>query len=142
LGIPSIAVLLFMAFAWVSLRPGTPATANSTDIGKYGIIGLLQSGAFGVARSFEFFGGVSRWVAGVLVVLSLVATLVSAALFYTGRGLFHHDTWARVTGGLVALGLLLVSAVCVGSLPRGGALASLLFLGASGYAIWVLGWRF
>src|ERR1700722_4718900 len=81
LGVPSIAALLFLVYVWISLRPGPPPDASGTDIGKYGWLGLLTTGAYGVARVFEFFGGVSRWVAGVLAVLSLGTTLLSAALF-------------------------------------------------------------
>ncbi len=142
LGVPSIAALLFLSWAWISLRPGHPLVAPTTDIGKYGLIALLSSGAYGVGKVFEFFGGATRWVAGMLAVLSFCTTLFSASLFYTGRGLMAHALWARLAGGILTFGLLLLSFAGMMSLPRGGAWISVLFAGLATYAMWVLGWRF
>ena len=141
-GIPSVAALLFMIWVLISLRNPTPPDPQYTDIGKYGLVGLLQSGACGLGKVFQFFGGLSRWVAGVLAGVSVLLMLFSAALFYTGRGLHHHATWARITGGLLAVLLLLFSSGLVLGLPRAGAWSSAVILCASVYALWVLGWRF
>ncbi len=55
LGVPSLVALLFLLWTWLSLRPGPPVHPASTDIGKYGAIALLESGAYGVARIFQVF---------------------------------------------------------------------------------------
>jgi hypothetical protein len=142
LGIPSLGALLFLVWVWISLRPGPPLTAPATDIGRYGFVGLLNSGAYGAAKAFELFGGVSRWVAGILGMISLAATLAGAGLFYTGRGLSHQAQWARIVGGVLAFAWLLFSIGGIQTFERGGALLSLLFAGAATYTTWVLVWRF
>ena len=142
MGIPSIAALLLLLWVWYSLHGGTPPDPRYTSVQKYGIIGILQSGAYGLGKIFEFFGGFSRWVAGILAIVSCIAILFSAVLFYTGRGLQQHATWARIVGGILALGFLMSSSGMVLGLPRAGAITSLALFGAAAYSLWVLGWRF
>jgi len=142
LAVPSLAALLFLLWAWFSLQGGTPPDPRYTSIQKYGIIGVLQSGAYGLGKIFETLGGLSRWLAGILAVVSVLALAFSAALVYTGRGLQQHAVWARVVAGILALACLLSSSGMVLGLPRAGAATSLLLAGAAAYSLWVLGWRF
>jgi len=142
LGLPSVAALICQACIWTSLRPGPPLEPTAADAGKYGFIGLLNSGAYGVGKAFEFFGEVSRWVAGVLALFTMATTLPSAGLYCTGRGLSRHALWARIAGGLGALGVALLSCGGILAFERGGAWICGLLAGAAAYVAWVLGWRF
>ena len=81
-------------------------------------------------------------MAGILALLSLSLTLLGVMLFYTGRGLIGHALWARISGGVFAIGMLALSCVGVLGLHRAGAFVSLLVACAAVYAMWVLGWRF
>jgi len=141
LGIPSIAAFVFVCWVWYSIQV-TPPDPRFTSVQKYGIVGILESGAYGLGKVFQFFGGLSRWVAGLLALITMVTTLISVALFYTGRGLAYHAGWARVVGIILALGLMFVSSGGFMGLQRGASIASLGLVLAGGYAIWVLGWRF
>ena len=141
LGIPSIAALLFAVWVWISLSSGPPETRYA-DTGSNGVIGLLQSAVYNFARTYEFFEGVSKWLSEILAMLALMATLVSVGLFVTGRGLHHQAPWARITGAVFAVALLLLSSGRLLSALRTGSVTGMALFGASVYTIWVLGWRF
>ena len=49
LGIPSIAAFLFVCWAWYTIQV-TPPDPRYTSVQKYGIVGILESGAYGLGE--------------------------------------------------------------------------------------------
>jgi hypothetical protein len=88
-----------------------------------------------------FIGKGLEWVAGIVDIVAGVVTVVGAVLFFTGRGLVMHATWARIAAGLMASGFLLISYLTMTALKRGAAFA-LIPIGVSIYMLWVLIRRF
>jgi hypothetical protein len=130
-----------MAYLWIDLSFGSPAppsVASSSD----GFGGLLNAAVRGIAGALDLVNSLSRWIAGVLSSAFLAATVLSAGLFFTGRGLLRRAIWARIAG---ALFILVVLYICVNLTfvlsPRPAAGAAAL-AGCCVYATWVLGFRF
>jgi hypothetical protein len=141
LGVPSLAALLLICTSLFFFRP-TPDHSGYLDIGTYGIAGLLANGARGVGKAFEWFGGIATWIEEALAIGLLAAVLFAVMLVFTGRGIAHHSAPARIVALALSAVFLLFWLLVLLSLPRGAMLVPAAGIGASFYAIWVLGWRY
>jgi hypothetical protein len=143
LGVPSLLSTLGLTVGAFVLRqaPATPAS-HSLDIRTYGLVGLLENGARGVAKTLEFLISVGTLVVTALAIASLAATLIALILYLAGRGVQHHATWARIVAILIFLGLLAATLGALSVLPRILVPVDCLLIGLSLYSLWVLVWRF
>jgi len=142
-GAPSLAATIGLTVSVFLLgQAAAPDNSQPLDLKTYGVAGLISNGAWGVAKVFGFLAGLGEWIAAGLAVVSLLATLAAVLLYFTGRGIGRHATWARIFGLLILSASLLVA---LGGLSHTSPLAALfpgLLLGASIYGLWVLLWRF
>jgi hypothetical protein len=145
LGIPSLVVCLSLTALKIDLarsRPDPSAQSGSDiNIQRDGIVGAVAAVATVIVKPLEFIGKTVEWFAGIFDILAAALTVAAACLFFAGRGLILHATWARIAAGLAALGFLLISFLTMTSLRRGGAFA-LVPIGMSIYMLWVLIRRF
>jgi hypothetical protein len=139
IGVPSLVALVYLGWALISFQSGVPPASRGGDDG---VGGLINTAARGMGAVFELVAAASRWIAEVLTVVSLVCSSIGASLFFTGRGLLQHATWARIVGALFALVVLLSSFWPVVNLSRGPAAVFSLLICSCIYTLWVLGWRF
>jgi len=123
-------------------HPPTFQASHPLDIGKYGLVGLLQNGAIGVAGVFQFLGIVGFWASVVLTVLSLIVLLLALVLFFTGRGIVAHRLWARIAGIVFCVLGLLFGWSILFNVSREVAAAIVLLSAAAVYSLWTLGWRY
>jgi hypothetical protein len=149
LGIPSAAALAYLLYAIIDLRstPAPPPDHSSyLEVGKYGLVGLLNNGVKGIGAVFgkplEMAAQAAMWVIVALAIASLVAALFAVLLYFIGRGIGHRAMWARIFGIVLTSGFLLVSILALTSLRRDLAPIAVLPIGLSLYTLWVLGWRF
>ena len=146
LGVPSLLVCLWLTALKVQLflvKPDKSQTgSDAINIGRDGIVGIITAGATVLAKGFEFMGDVAGWIAGVVDVAAFLLTLAGVFLFFTGRGLALHATWARIVAGFVASVFLIVSYFTMTALQRGAAVFALIPIGISIYMLWVLIRRF
>ena len=143
LGIPSLLVcLLLTAFKVDVARYKPDPSASDINLKRDGIVGVVSGTlATVIVRPLEFFGKFAGWVAGILDIVAAALTVAGVCLFFTGRGLALHATWARIAAGLGASGFLLISYLTMTALKRGAAFA-LIPIGVSIYMLWVLIRRF
>jgi hypothetical protein len=149
LGVPSIAAFVTLIFTMVDLR-STPALppddSQYLEIGKYGLVGLLNNGVKGIGdvigTPFALAAGAATWLIVALAITALVAALFAVLLYFVGRGVKHRATWARFVGIILTSGFLLISILALTSLRRDLAPIAVLPVGLSLYTLWVLGWRF
>jgi hypothetical protein len=139
--VPSLLLFIALAYLWIELSYGTPASAG-VSVGNDWFGGLLSAAIRGIAGALDLVNSVSRWIAGVLSSAFLAATVLGAGLFLTGRGLLRRAMWARIAGALFTLVALYicVDLMFVLSLKPAGGVAAL--AGGCIYAAWVLGFRF
>jgi hypothetical protein len=143
LGIPSLLAFLWLAslklqLAWLKPVKSTQSSGEAVNIGRDGIVGVVVAIGTVIGKGFEFMGDAIGWVAGILDVAAAVLTAAGVLLFFTGRGLSLHATWARIAAGAAATGFLLISFLALTSLRRGAAPFALIPLSASIYMLWVL----
>jgi hypothetical protein len=146
LGIPSLLACLWITWllielAWLKPDKATQSGFDAINTGRDGIFGIIGVGATAVLKAFEFLGDAATWALGILDIAAAALTLAGACLFFTGRGLFLHSAWARISAGVTASGFLLISFLALTSLRRGAPFA-LIPIGASIYMLWVLIRRF
>lgn len=143
LGAPAMLSALSLTVGAFVLRPG-PAVdlSHNLDIKTYGLVGLLENGMRGVAKTLEFLTGAAAWAFAALAVVSLAVLLVAAILYLTGRGIDHHATWARIVAILIFLGSLPIAWGALFLLPRLLVLFDSLLIGALIYSLWALICRF
>jgi hypothetical protein len=146
LGVPSLLVFLSLTTLKIelALSKPNPSTQNQPpiDIGREGIVGVIRGVATIIVTPLELIVKGLDWVAGVVDIIAAVVAVVGACLFFTGRGLALHATWARIFAGLAASGCLLVSLLLMTALRRGAILVALIPIGLSIYMLWVLIRRF
>jgi hypothetical protein len=144
-GIPSLVVCLWLTAFKIDLARAKPdpsaQSGSDTSIARDGIVGVIGVVATVIVKPLEFIGKTVEWFAGIFDIIAAVLTVAAACLFFTGRGLILHATWARIAAGLGASGFLLISFLTMTSLRRGAAFA-LIPIGVSIYMLWVLIRRF
>jgi hypothetical protein len=139
LGLPSTVALVYMVWARVGLYSQPPPSADgATDIATYGLVGLLLTGVNLAGKLLGPLGSVFVVLVDILIATSLIAVVLSVALFLTGRGLGSHAPWARIAGSSFSVVSLAFSVGWLVLLRRGPNLAGLLPLSASVYILWVL----
>ncbi len=84
----------------------------------YGLAALLENGARGVAKTLGFLAGVATWVVVALAAAALAGTLVAVLLYFIGRGVQHHATWAGILAIVIFTGLLVTAFGALSILPR------------------------
>ena len=143
LGIPSLLVFLVLtAFKIDVARYKPDPSATDINLKRDGVVGAVSGvAAIVIVRPIEFVGKFLGWAAGILDIVAAALTLAGVCLFFTGRGLAMHATWARIMAGLGASGFLLISYLTMTALKRGAAFA-LIPIGVSIYMLWVLIRRF
>jgi hypothetical protein len=146
LGIPSLLVCLVLTAVKIDYARSKPdpSAQSGSDINlkRDGVVGAVVGvAAIVIVKPLEFVGKFVGWAAGILDIVAAALTLAGVCLFFTGRGLAMHTTWARIAAGLGASGFLLISYLTMTALKRGAAFA-LIPIGASIYMLWVLIRRF
>jgi hypothetical protein len=143
LAIPALVLLFMFGGSLFSLaHPPAVEPTHPLDLGKYGIVALVQYGAIGAAKIFQIFGVIGMWAGVFMAILSIVVLVFALVLFLTGRGIAAHGRWARIVGIACSVFALLV---CWGvglNVPRGGVIIVLVIVAAAVYAFWTLGWRY
>jgi hypothetical protein len=146
LGLPSLLVCLWLTAIWIQTTFLMPkiSEAGTPDINiqRDGIVGLLVLGGTMVGKAFQFAASAFTWIAGVVDIAAFALALIGAALFFTGRGLVGHATWARILAGVAAFAIFAVSFLAFTSIRRGPNFIALVPLSAAVYALWVLIRRF
>ncbi len=140
LGLPSLAALLYTAWALVRLRLKPSATPGAKP--DYSSpAGLLVGGARLAGKAISLFTSGAEWAIAALAILSLLLVGFAILLFAVGRGLHAHHMWARILGMILASGLLLAGTTCALLLRQSLAAAAATVIAAtSAYVIWTL-WR-
>jgi hypothetical protein len=143
LGIPSLLLFLDLTFSLISFnfRPA-PDKSKFLDVTTYGLVGLLTNSAKVVG---SLLGGISELASWLMIIAATIAfaiTIFAAIVYFTGAGIDHHSTWARVLAILMSASFVVVSLVALTVLPRNWIPLPCLTIGASAYALWVLGWKF
>jgi len=145
LGIPSLLVCLLLTAFKIDIARSKPdpSAESGSDINlkRDGIVGVVGVVATVIVKPLEFVGEGIDWIAGILDIVAAALTMAGACLFFTGRGLVLHATWARIAAGLAASGFLLISFLAMTALRRGAAF-DLIPIGVSIYMLWVLIRRF
>lgn len=143
LGIAAIAALADFASTALTLRR-LPADAGvPIDVGTYGLAGLLHNSARGLSKVLlALLTGPGFWVVVVLAIAATVALLFAVLLYFTGRGIGHHATWARVIAIMMSIGLAVASCAVLTALRHEQAPVALAPIALSLYTLWVLIWRF
>ncbi|HYL72562.1 MAG TPA: hypothetical protein VEU96_00065 [Bryobacteraceae bacterium] len=146
LGIPSLVVCVWLTATKIELaRAKTDASAQSSpdiNIKRDGIVGVVSAVATVFAMPLWLFSKVADWIADLADILAAVLTLVSAFLFFTGRGLVLHATWARIAAVFETSVFLFISFLVMIALRRGAATFALIPIGGAIYMLWVLVRRF
>jgi hypothetical protein len=141
LGIPSLLVCLCLTAVKIDLARSKPdpsaQSGSDVNLKRDGIVGVVGAVATVIVKTLEFIGKGVDWVLGILDIVAAALTLAGACLFFTGRGLVMHATWARIAAGLAASSLLLISFLAMIALRRAAAFA-LIPTGISIYMLWVL----
>ena len=143
LGAPSFLSTLGLTVGAFFLRQRPDADiSHNLDVKTYGLVGLLENGARGVARILEFLLGAAAWVVTALAFACLAFTLIAATLYLIARGIQQHATWARIVGVVIFLGFLPVAFGALSVLPRLLVPVDWALIGAALYSLWALVWRF
>jgi hypothetical protein len=144
MGVPSFLVLLDLVVNLFVLKTPAPQPDNSAplDVQKYGIVALLDYGARGMGAMFGAFAAMAEWVAQLVVVALFFVVLFALLLYFTGRGIAHHATWARVMGIAICMLVLIGWTSALSVLSREGIAVACVGIAVSLYTIWVLGWRY
>jgi hypothetical protein len=139
-GIPSLAVTLLYVYYRVQARMTPCPSPSSFERVKNpdGILLILD----GMTRSIGVFASVlgflGKFVFGGLALVAVVILLFAIALFFTGRGLHAHQSWARIVAGLLMAGLLLAALLGLLSFRGPSLLFSVVVAAGSLYALWAL----
>jgi hypothetical protein len=143
LGIPSLLLLLDLSFTLITLngRPA-PSTSKFLDVTTYGLVGLLTNGAQVVGNLLGGVTEIASWFLVIVAIIALVITIFAVIVYFTGAGIEHHSTWARVLAMFISAGFFVISLLALTILPRGWIPLPCLAIAASSYVLWVLGWKF
>lgn len=144
IGVPSLLVLFDLVVNLFVLNTPMPQPDNSPplDVQKYGIVALLSYGARGVGAMFGALGALAEWVAQLLAMALFFVVLFALLLYFTGRGIAHHASWARVMGIAISVLVLIGWTSALSVLSREGIVVACVGIAVSLYTIWVLGWRY
>jgi hypothetical protein len=145
-GIPSLLICLWLTalklqLFWLKPDKSIQTRGEAINIGRDGIVGIIVAGATVIGKGFEIANSAAGWIAGILDIAAAILALAGACLFFTGRGLVLHSTWARIAAGFASAGFLLVSLTTMTALRRGTGFA-LIPIAAALYMLWVLIRRF
>jgi hypothetical protein len=143
LGLASMAALVDVADTWLVMRktPG-PDTGPALDITTYGLVGLLHNAARAVGYGLHALGDLLTVLLAIVAAAAVLGVFMALLLYLTGSGIGRHATWARVVAILIASSLALASCAVMLVMRRDHAVFAALPIGLSGYALWVLIWRF
>ncbi len=139
LGLPSL--LGTVLFGWFALQMhlASPATnAKPGPVSSDALIGTAQQIFRAAGSAIGFFGSVVEGLATGLAVACAIVFVFAIGMYFTGRGVANHETWARILGILFAVLLLLVSSAGMLIGGRIGATAALAMAVMSGYSFWIL----
>jgi hypothetical protein len=144
IGIPSLIASLWLGWQILTLPRLTPeSAASSTGESTTSLVSLLMDGARLLGKVFGAFASAAQVVITIAAVVSFAALLCSVLLYFVGRGLHSHESWARVVGIVMMLGMLFISGIGALSVRRG--LIGLILTAAAAacvYALWTLFRRF
>jgi hypothetical protein len=71
LAIPALVLLFMFGGSLFSLaHPPAVEPTHPLDLGKYGIVALVQYGAIGAAKMFQIFGVIGMWAGVFMAILS------------------------------------------------------------------------
>jgi hypothetical protein len=142
-GVPAVVgFVLLTAEAIVFRHAAKPDGQHMISVQKYGIAGLLNDAGVGVDRMFGALAGLAAWLFAGLAFAALLFSLWALLLYLVGRGVGRGATWARIVGGVLALGLTLASFLTFTSVPHRWMAAPLPVLALGLYTLWTLIWRF
>lgn len=138
--LPALGVLAYSCWFLLSSQPHTaPAGTDAQD----GLVWLMTLGARAVGSVFDLANQATRWLAEIVSTVALSVSLFGAGLFFTGRGLLRHATWARILAGVLVFGVLALSLGAILLLgSRGAAVVFAPAVGFCVYSLWVLALRF
>jgi hypothetical protein len=125
----------------LQLRPA-PDPSRPLDLRTYGLVGLLNNGARAINHGLNALLGAAEVVCLVMAAISLAVLLLAVLLHVIGRRLARGAPWARVGGGLAALGSAAISALFLSATTGEELAAPALALGVSLYALWTMVFRF
>jgi len=143
MGAPAVAGCVALMVAAVQLHQAAkPDGEHMLSVQSYGIAGLLTDAGVGLDHMFGFLAGLAGWLATGLAVAALMIALWAALLYLIGLGVGRAALWARIVGGVFALGLALASLLAVTSLPPRLIALPLPAMAIALYTLWTLIWRF
>jgi hypothetical protein len=143
LGLPALAVLINLGWDWWNLRGAPPPPpAQHLEIQKYGLVALLSDGAQGLGAMLGFLGTLASFAAALIGIVAALALLFGMLLYFTGSGIGHHKTWARVVAILVTVVCLLTWIGLLFNAQQGVVAVAALGTVLALYTLWVLGWKF
>jgi hypothetical protein len=143
MGAPAAAGCVALMVAAVQLHQAAkPDGEHLLSVERYGIAGLLTDAGVGLDHMFGFFAGLAGWLATGLAVVALMIALWALLLYLIGRGVGRAALWARIVGGVFALGLALASLLAFTSLPLRLIAVPILPMATALYTLWTLIWRF
>jgi hypothetical protein len=143
IGVPAVVALVgFTAIAIDFRHLGAPDSAHTISIHTYGIAGIMTDAAVWFDRLFGALSRLAEWLFVGLAIVALLVTLQAVLLFVVGRGIGRGAMWARIVGGLLAVGLAMLSFIAFASLPHRLMTAPLPLLALALYTLWTLIWRY
>lgn len=138
IGLFQILMFLFVGVEVVNHAPDYPWI----DIQKYGIAGLVWNSGEFFKVMFEMLAGLGVIVAIFLAFALTVAIGVAILFFFTGIGVARHADWAKVMGIVLSSLCLLFWLGGLHNAQHADIAVAAVGAALSGYAIWVLGWRY
>jgi hypothetical protein len=142
-GAPAVAACVALAIGALDLQhDAAPDGSHMLSVHTYGIAGLLTDAGVGLDHVFGFFAGFAAWLLAALAILALIVALAGVLVYLVGRGVGRRALWARIVGGLFALGLALTSLIAFANLPPRLMAAPLPTMAIALYTLWTLIWRF
>lgn len=142
-GAPAVAGCVAMTIGALDFQhAAAPDGSHMISVHTYGITGLLTDAGVGLDHVFGFFAGFAAWLLAALAVLALIVALGALLIYLVGRGVGRKALWARIVGGLFALGLALTSLIAFANLPQRLIAAPLPAMAIALYTLWTLIWRF
>jgi len=142
-GAPAVAACVALTLGALDLHhAAAPDGSHMVSVRTYGVAGLLTDAGVGLDHMFGFLAGLAAWLLAVLAVLALIVALGAVLIYLIGRGVGRKALWARIVGGLFAIGLALTSLIAFTSLPPRLMAAPLPAMAIALYTLWTLIWRF
>jgi hypothetical protein len=144
IGIPSLIASLWLGWQILTLPRLPPdSAAQSTGESTTSLVSLLVDGVRLFGKLFGALASAGQVVITIAAVMAFAALLCAVLLFFVGRGLHAHESWAKVVGILMMFGMLFISSIGALSVRRG--LVSLILTAAAAacvYGLWTLFRRF